>query len=244
MAPATRNRTVSRPLVVNSTTWPEETTSMPTHHRLTDRDRTALAYVAALRAVRLDDVGLLLAALAGRGTASLGARTTRDIVARWQTLGLATTEPYPGQGPAIVLPTARGAALAHLGRPKPPSWTDTPHTLTTAAVAVHYLSAGGGAWQAETWLRVALPKGEHLPDGVWVAPGNVAPVAIEVERSGKAADRWASIAANLLGRYQVVHYWLSAPTLTAWQRWAATNLIPADQQRIQTYELAARGLAR
>lgn len=243
MAPTTQHRTVSRPLVVNGTTWPQEK-CMPTTHRLTDRDRAALGYVAALRAVRLDDVGLLLAALAGRGTQALGARTTRDVVARWQALGLATTEPYPGQGPAIVLPTPRGAALAHLGRPKPPSWTDTPHTLTTAAVAARYLAGAGGAWQSETWLRVGHPKGEHLPDGLWLPPGNVASVAVEVERNGKAADRWASIAANVLGQYRVVHYWLSASTQPAWQRWAGENLTQLDANRIKVYGIEAQGVAR
>ena len=216
---------------------------MPTTHRLTERDRDALATVAALRAVRLDDVALLLAALAGRGARPLGMRTTRDIVARWQALGLTRTEPYPGQGPAIVLPTPRGAALAHLGRPKPPSWTDLPHTLTTAAVAMRYLAAGG-SWQAETWLRLGLPKGDHLPDGVWLPVGNVPPVAIEVERNAKAGERWASIAANLLGQYQVVHYWLSATTMPAWQRWALENLTQRDHTRIKIYGIEAQQVAR
>ena len=79
----------------------------PIRHRLTSRDRTALDVVAALRAVRLDDVALLLAGLAGRPKIALGARTTRDVVARWQALGYVRLTPYPGSGPAIVMPLAK-----------------------------------------------------------------------------------------------------------------------------------------
>jgi hypothetical protein len=87
--------------------------------------------------------------------------------------------------------------------------------------------------------------GQHLPDGIW-KPGatGAPPIAIEVERSGKVATRWNSIASDLLSRYQHVHYWLSTTTSPAWVRWATENLIAEDRARIVTYELEARGVNR
>lgn len=212
--------------------------------RMTDRDRQALRLVAELRAVRRDDVGVMLATLAGRGAHRLGPRTTRDVIARWTSQGLVVTEPYPGQGPAVVLPTPRTAALAHLGRPKPPSWTDTPHTLTTAAVAGFYLARLGGEWQSELRLRGILPRTEHLPDGVWHPPADAPPVAVEVERNGKSAERWAAIAGQLLSNYHRVDYWLSPETLPVWQRWASENLPEAARARVGVYSIEQNGLAR
>lgn len=237
-------RTVPRSQAANGAARNQETPAVTNNPRLTERDRAALTYVTALRAVRLDDLAVLLAALAGRGGNALGPRTTRDVVARWRTLGLATVDPYPGQGPGVVLPTARAAAITRQARPKPPSWTDTPHTLTTAAVAARYLAHAGGSWRAETLLRASLPKGEHLPDGVWQPLNGAAVVPVEVERNGKAADRWASIAAHLLSRYATTHYWLTENTRPAWERWAGQNLTAADQGRIHVYSIDAQGVGR
>jgi hypothetical protein len=217
----------------------------PSRHRLTDRDRAAIDFTAAVRAVRLDDVSLLLAALSGRGYLPLGARTTRDVVARWQALGLVKLVPYPGQGPAVVLPLRTATSLCCLPRPRPLSWTETPHTLTTAAVAVRYLAYHGGRWVSESRLRMQLWPKEHLPDGEWIpSAAESSPVAVEVERSGKAGARWGYIANDLLSRYREVHYWLSAATEPAWKRWASENLIPDDRTRIVTYNLVHRGVAR
>ena len=216
----------------------------PMWHRVTDRDRAAVDFTAALRAVRLDDLSVLLAALAGRGHLPLGARTTRDVVARWQALELVQLQPYPGQGPAVVLPLRRATSLCCLPRPRPLSWTETPHTLTTSAVAARYLAHRGGCWVAEIRLRMQLWPKEHLPDGEWVPSGSESPVAVEIERSGKAAARWAYIANDLLSRYREVHYWLSEATAPAWHRWAAENLIPEDRARIVTYEIQSHGVAR
>jgi len=216
----------------------------PVQHRLTDRDRAAVDFTAAHRAVRLDDLSLLLAALAGRGHLPLGARTTRDVVARWRALGLVQLRPYPGQGPGVVVPLRRATTVCCLPPPRPLSWTETPHTLTTSAVATRYLAHRGGTWVSEIRLRMQSWPFQHLADGEWTPVDGKPPVAVEVERSGKAGARWAHIAHDLLGRYQEVHYWLSAVTAPAWKRWASENLIPDDRARILTYELERQGVAR
>ena len=213
-------------------------------HRLTPRDRVALDLVAALHAIRLDDTGVLLAGLAGRGGSPLGARTTRDVVARWRALDLVRLEPYPGQGPAILVPTGRATSLGRLPRPRSLSWVETPHTLTTAAVAALYVARAGGTWLPESRLRARTMPGQHLPDGVWQSPGSGGPVAVEVERTGKAGARWEGIAFDLLSRFQTVHYWLSENTAPAWKRWADERLIEGDRARIRTYGLEAYGVDR
>lgn len=217
---------------------------MELEHRLTDRDRLAVDFTAAVRGVRLDDLSVLLAGLAGRGHIPLGSRTTRDVVARWRALGLVDLEPYPGEGPSVVVPTPRATSLCRLPRARALSWTETPHTLTTSAVAARYVAHRGGTWTSEIRLRMRKWPCAHLADGEWDPGAGARPVAIEVERNSKAGSRWTHIAYDLLGQYEEVHYWLSATTAPAWHRWASQGLIPADRARIVTYELEAHGVTR
>ena len=210
-------------------------------HRLTRRDRAALELTTALRAVRLDDVGVLLAALAGRQR-PLGARTTRDVVARWRAMGLVRLEPYPGPGPAMVLPLRTATNLCRLPPPRPLSWVETPHTLATSAVAARYLAKAGGTWVAESRLRMRATQGEHLPDGLWQpTSAGVPTVAVEVERSGKAGARWEHIAYDLLSRHQTVHYWLRPRRRRLGFGGRRSVFIAEDRARIITYELKPSG---
>ena len=215
--------------------------------RLNDRDHQALGVLADVRAMRLDDAGLLLAHLGGRAE-PLGVRTTRDIVARWVRAHLAETHANPRGGLGLVAITHAGARQARQFDDRPPEvpaglppWRDLPHDLTVAAVAVHLVTTTGVRWRGLATVRAEQPPGSHLPDGVALTPTG-ATVACEIERTAKAAERWRDYINWSLSQWDRVAYWTTPSVGKALRSWVATNLVPADAARVGVRDLG--GLAR
>lgn len=197
--------------------------------RLTDRDRQSLLAVAQLRAIRLDDLAVLLGS--GKPIAS---RTTREVAARWVQCGLAQTHRI-GVGPSVVTLSAYGARLAGVPSDWPqgmPSWSTIPHTLTTAAVSVRYRVSDQVAGQ---WQRPAQRVGHHTPDGLIV--GATATCAVEIELNRKSGERWTTIVNQLLDDYGLAHYWTTKPVAASFGAWVAASLPDADARRITVYPL-------
>lgn len=109
-----------------------------------------------------------------------------------------------------------------------PAWSELPHALTTAAIAIEYVTVFGTEWIAESMM----PTGEHRPDGIAVKRGRQ--VAVEVERNTKSAARWQAILSHLLSddRYARIHYWTTPATGAALTRWIQQNLTPSNQALI------------
>lgn len=211
-------------------------TPPPAAHRvrLNDRDRRALTLVARLQVVTLDDLAVLLAYLGGKPGA-LGTRTTRDIVNRWQAVGLAATDHNPRGGRALVRATRSGAAWTDVPTPQPVAWRDLPHTLTVAAVACGLIAGNGVTWTSESELRAAGPA-DHRPDGV-AALADGQRIAIEVERHNKTRARWADIIGHNLRTYTGTAYYALPQTAAALGAWAAENLTQDDRTRFFVQDL-------
>lgn len=220
---------------------PIRTGGGPVAIRITERDRQAVARIVEAQLIRLDDLGGLLAGLAGSPT-PIGLRTTRDVVRRWVTLGLVEVQRCPVGGPGMVSPTPYGARWVGLPAPRPVAWTEIPHTLTVSAVMAGYLrTPTWAAWESESALRRTLPDGQHRPDGIAVTSSG-ARYAVEVERNAKCAQRWSAITADLLAHHVGAHYWTTEPVGRAFGQWVATYLPPEMASRVQIYALA--GAAR
>lgn len=203
--------------------------------RMTERDHEAMELLAALRAIRLDDLGRLLAHL-GERHEPMTVRSARRIVQRWQLLGLAAAEPNPRGGLGIITST-RDTSRERLPHGLP-AWRDLPHTLTTAAVAVQLLTATGGTWTSDSQLQGA--EG-HRPDGVLTTTDGGS-FAVEVERTTKSGSRWARIIPETVARYGRVLYLADEDTARHLDEWARTHLTPHDRQALSIKRLG--GLAR
>lgn len=204
----------------------------PSQLRITARDRAALQLLCTLRAVRLDDLGRYLTYCAGHEVL-LSPREQRRIVHRWKQAGLAEAHRLAADNPGTITATTAGAAISGWGGPVGlPAWSDVPHILTTAAVAIHYTTTYPVAWTAESELT---GNSSHRPDGIATHHGQA--FAVEVERNTKSASRWQRIITDLLNSYSAVHYWTTPETERRLNRWLAHNITTANRARIKVYPL-------
>lgn len=203
--------------------------------RITERDAAALRWLVEQRAANTGQVGVLLHQLSGR---TVGARRVRQVIARWEQLGLVERR-YVWHGqPAVVIPTKTGAQLSGQARWRAPSITTLRHTLGASQVRLVAVPVGSGRlWVAESALRREAPRNEHIPDGGWTEPDGTS-VAVEVELTlhGKRRVHQA-IRALLAAHRDGVTRWdrvlyLCSPVTLSQVRGCWHELDPHTQQRV------------
>lgn len=205
--------------------------------RVGPRDLAALAWMVDMRAIREDDLAVLLARLGGREQVTTGAAV--QVVRRWQALGLATAQRIVVGQPRVVVPTSDAAELLGLsGRVAPPAWTQVTHTITVARVRLMLEAAYGeqlAEWHSERGLRAEAAERRggvqagsglgraHLPDGV-VVLADEHRVAVEVELAPKTGARIASIVKELRSslRWDAARYFVSS---------AASSIVTSTVER-------------
>ncbi len=208
--------------------------------RLTRRDVEALAWLVEQRAATLPQVGRLLAQLSGE---QMSTRRVRQVVARWEQLGLAERWRVWHGEPAVVCPTVQAAYMHGLVRWRRPGVGTLRHTV--AVTEVRLLAApinGQRQWICESELRRMCPKGTHLGDGGWWEPDGSA-VIVEVELSPHGRRRVSeAIRSHLAARAGDVRRWArvlyvcSERTIT--QVEAVVAELPAsDRPRVQVRAL-------
>lgn len=209
------------------------------------RDYKALATLADVRAMRMDDMARLLAHFGDREK-PLHIRTTRDIQDRWLHEGHITTHRNLRGGLGLIAITRKGVQnVKHEGtRPIDtpvglPAWRDLPHDLTVAAVATtlicsHYRWRGVATVRAEA--AAAAAAGTHLPDGVAVKNG--VHIACEIERTAKSASRWQDNIGYSLSQWHQVAYFASPTVTKSLAAWANLNLAQSDRARVHIRPIA------
>jgi hypothetical protein len=202
--------------------------------RLTGRDMVAMAWLADQRAATVPQLQALLGYI---GDGPVTDRRTRQIVSRWELLGLAERTTVWHGKPAAVWLTGSGARLVGLERWRKPAIGTLNHTLAVAEVRRRLSPpTGTRGWISEVELRKTLPAGQHIPDGAYLEDGRAA--AIEVELSPHGRRRVAAAIASLLAaqvngapRWDHVLYLCSPETLhqvTA----VVEALSPAQRSRV------------
>lgn len=186
--------------------------------RLTERDRAAVVWLAEQRAATVPQVARLLAQLS---EAPVGEPRARQVVRRWEALGLTERRRVWDGEPGIVWPTKEGAALAGLARWRRPGISTLRHAVSVSEVRLRLAPVGAEwRWLAEGELRRAAQPGEHVADGA-VVEGNGSSLAVEVELSPHGRRRVEGALTSLLSavgdggrpRWQRVLYLCSADTL-------------------------------
>jgi hypothetical protein len=169
---------------------------------IVQRDVDAILWLSEQYGARLDVLGALLGDLANRGP--LGRRSTRDVVSRWQKMGLARTS--VSLGAVWVTPTKKG--MQAVGSPHN-EWPFTATQLNHVhAVGVLRLVAAK-RWPEAVWLSERDYRRElgdqvgrwHIPDATVELPRNEKPdryrTALEVELTPKTRRR---LQIEVLGR--------------------------------------------
>lgn len=203
---------------------------------LTPRDLAALRFIAEMRAVREDDLGVLLGRLAQRPVTTLRPEGTRTLLKRWTRQGLVMARRVLSGHPRVIELTPEGARVARM-TVSPVAWVRMEHTMAVARCRLLLEGRNPGAvWTTERELieqRLAeFPlegrngrKIPHLPDGLLTLPGAERPRAIEVELSRKMPRDVQRIMADLAEspRYGGVSYYVpeSDPALIDFIRTAA-----------------------
>ena len=162
-------------------------------------------------------------------------RRTRQIVSRWEALGLAERRTIWHGKPAALWLTGGGASLVGIDRWRKPAVGTLTHTLAVSAVRMRLAPPGSRrGWLSETELRKRQPKGEHVADGAYAEDGRWC--AIEVELSPHGQKRVAAAIASLLAarngdrpRWHQVLYLCGSTTLT--QVKAVVDALPPEQKR-------------
>lgn len=197
--------------------------------RLGPRDYAALTFVASVRMIRLDDLALVL----GYGR-ELQPRTVRAVVARWERCGLVERHRVTA-GPSSITLTPHGRYKLRLDGDTPvglPSWSQIPHTLTNAAIAVRYKT---GFVEASSWSHPSLFDTSHTPDGVVETPELIG--AIEVELNRKSVPRWQAILQDLNEHWDFVHYWIGPGIGDPLQTVLKDTLSTQQQGKFRFFEL-------
>lgn len=171
--------------------------------RITERDLTAIGWIAEQHAVRADVLARLLGA-----DAPLSASRTRAVVARWRTAGLVHQRRVFAEAPSVIWPTREGQRLV---RPqwsyRAPTTSMLPHHHAVSVVRLALEERGeAGGWTCERALiKDRLSPSVHVPDGAFV-DGSGAPTAVEVELTQKSSDRLRGIVRELCLDYPKVLY--------------------------------------
>ena len=153
--------------------------------QLTRRDVAAITWLVEQRAATLPQVTTLLGHLGG---GPISSRRGAQVVARWESVGVAQRRFVWHREPAIVVPTSSGAKLGGAHRWREPSVGTLRHTIAVGDVRLRSCgSSKGRSWLTEQALRGLLPKGTHIPDGAIIySDGLVDAVEIELTSHGRA----------------------------------------------------------
>lgn len=197
------------------TLWESPSWSGP---RLTERDTAALRWLVEQRAASVTQVCRLLAQIGD--TEQVSDRRMRQIIARWDQLGLARRWSVWHGEPAVITPTGQAAAMFGINRWRRPGLAILRHTVAVAEVRLRVAPHGGPRrWISETELRQQIAPGEHLADGGWLDEHGS--TAIEVELTPHGRRRVEQTITSLLNahngtqrRWNRVLYLCSPATLT------------------------------
>lgn len=202
--------------------------------RLTARDIDALQWLVEQRAATLTQIGRLLTQLGGD---TLTDRRVRQVVSRWEQLGVATKWHIWHGEPAVVLPTGQAAKMFGYQRWRRPGIGILRHTVSVSEIRLRVAPVGGPRqWISETELRRQLPKHEHLPDGGWYEDGGS--VAVEVELTPHGRTRVETTIKTLLGAHTgVTQRWssvlyLCAPATLPQVTAVRDQLAPSERSRV------------
>ncbi|MEY2763526.1 MAG: hypothetical protein RLZZ43_1341, partial [Actinomycetota bacterium] len=202
--------------------------------RLTPRDVEALRWLVEQRAGSLEQVGRLLHQLGGE---VLTDRRVRQVVSRWEQMGVASKWHVWHAESAVVLPTGQAARMFGFTRWRRPGIGILRHTIAVSEIRLRVAPIGGArTWTSETDLRRLLPSHEHLPDGAWTdANGSV---AIEVELTPHGRKRVETTIKTLLNahdgtglRWATVLY-LCSPATHSQVSGVRDELPPNDRNRV------------
>jgi hypothetical protein len=203
--------------------------------RLTTRDMTVLRWLVEQRAATVAQVTTLLLQITG--TAQLSDRRVRQIVSRWENLGLVTRWNVWHGEPAVILPTGQAAKMFGYQRWRRPGIGILRHTVAVAEIRLRTTPHGGNRqWVSETELRRHTAIGEHLADGGWFEDGIA--TAIEVELSPHGRKRVEATIKALLyaqvggkNRWERVLY-VCSPTTFVQVSAVRDGLAPAEHSRV------------
>lgn len=163
--------------------------------QLTPRDEAALAWIVEQRVATVGQVQRLLAQLTGTDCTD---RRTRQIIARWEELGLAERWRVWHGEQSIVWPTSQAAYITGLSRWRRPGVGTLRHLIAVSEVRLLAAPVGGPrVWVSESELRRTTPTGIHLADGGWTEP-NGRSIALEVELTPHGKRRVAAAIDSLL----------------------------------------------
>lgn len=186
--------------------------------RVTERDRSAVIWLAEQRAANVPQIARLLAQLGG---APVGEPRARQVTRRWEALGLVERRRVWDAEPGIAWPTKEGAALAGLSRWRRPGISTLRHAVAVSEVRLRMAPIGASwRWVHEGELRLTAQPGEHIADG-GVIEADGSSLAIEVELSPHGRRRVEGALTSLLSatdthggnRWTRVLYLCSAETL-------------------------------
>ncbi len=186
--------------------------------RLTTRDLDALRWLVEQRAATATQVQALLSHL---GRNQVGERRTREIISRWEQLGLIERHAVWHGEPAIIWPTTTGAKLVGETRWRKPGILTLRHTITAADIRLRVAPPGSHRrWLCEAELRRLTPPGQRIADGAWIEPDGTT-TAVEVELSPHGRKRVREAITSLLAlrspighRFQTVLYLCAPHVLT------------------------------
>lgn len=202
--------------------------------RITQRDEQALAWLVQQRAATVPQVARLLCQISGSPVSD---RRARQVVARWEALGLATRWMVWQGEAAIVVPTAQAAKQQGLERWRRPAIGTLRHTIAAAEARLQLAPFGGTRqWYSESELRREAPRGEHVADGGWQEDEGAVAVEVELTSHGKVRVRSTIkglLAAHRDGKQRWTHvlYLCSQATYRQVDE-ARSELVEADRRRV------------
>lgn len=207
--------------------------------RLSERDRTLLAWCGEQYTVRFDLLAKVMAVKSDDPATRAKGHVTRQAVSKrvrdWRSEGLVEARTILAREPATVWLTADGMAAAGLPwRPYEPTMVTVAHRHAVGVVRLQ-AETMGLTWICERELREGLGgRPLHLPDGVVLSTddtGRTWRTAVEVELTRKTEVRMAAILRQLLKTYDDVVYRV-APSATAVVE-RAIRALPGDgSQRV------------
>lgn len=174
--------------------------------RLNDRDRTCLEWITQQYAICLDHLAILLAREAlekrhedlQRIDGEVTQKRAREIVRRWEQMGLAEHKQFTADDPEWVWPstTCLQMVASELGQFQRyiPSLAKLEHLYWVNHSRLYVEQLEGVTWQSEREIRAGYPKlkaGQthpHTPDAILINAESKR-VALEVELSVKSYSR-------------------------------------------------------